>query len=106
MSKQLRVPDMALLIDSHCHLDFPDFAEERDAIIQRARQAGARRPWSQHEQGDGRAREQREHERATRRPLPGISSFAHTASLSRSETCASLRGGEVVAACRNVRDGA
>lgn len=31
---------MALLIDSHCHLDFPDFAEERDAIIQRARQAG------------------------------------------------------------------
>lgn len=31
---------MALLIDSHCHLDFPDFAEEREAIIQRARQAG------------------------------------------------------------------
>lgn len=31
---------MALLIDSHCHLDFPDFAEERDAIIARARQAG------------------------------------------------------------------
>jgi TatD DNase family protein len=31
---------MALLIDSHCHLDFPDFAEERDAIITRARQAG------------------------------------------------------------------
>ncbi|MFC3677442.1 TatD family hydrolase [Ferrovibrio xuzhouensis] len=29
-----------MLIDSHCHLDFPDFAEERDAIITRARQAG------------------------------------------------------------------
>src|SRR3546814_9579828 len=35
-----RRADMALLIDSHCHLDFPDFAEERDAIIARARQAG------------------------------------------------------------------
>lgn len=31
---------MALLIDSHCHLDFPDFAEERDEIIARARRAG------------------------------------------------------------------
>jgi TatD DNase family protein len=31
---------MALLVDSHCHLDFPDFAEERDAIIARARQTG------------------------------------------------------------------
>ncbi|MGH6763941.1 MAG: TatD family hydrolase [Phyllobacterium sp.] len=25
-----------MLIDSHCHLDFPDFVEERDAIVQRA----------------------------------------------------------------------
>jgi len=25
-----------MLVDSHCHLDFPDFAEERDAIVQRA----------------------------------------------------------------------
>ncbi len=40
MSKLQRVPDMALLVDSHCHLDFPDFAEERDAIITRARNAG------------------------------------------------------------------
>ncbi|GGA85334.1 LuxR family transcriptional regulator [Brucella endophytica] len=32
-----------MLIDSHCHLDFPDFAEERDAIIQRALDAGVRR---------------------------------------------------------------
>ena len=29
-----------MLIDSHCHLDFPDFAEEREAVIARARAAG------------------------------------------------------------------
>jgi TatD DNase family protein len=32
-----------LLIDSHCHLDFPDFAEERDAVIARATAAGVGR---------------------------------------------------------------
>jgi TatD DNase family protein len=32
-----------VLIDSHCHLDFPDFASERDAVIERARLAGLRR---------------------------------------------------------------
>ena len=32
-----------MLIDSHCHLDFPEFAAERDAIIARARAAGLRR---------------------------------------------------------------
>ena len=32
-----------MLIDSHCHLDFPDFAEERDAIMERARAAGVQR---------------------------------------------------------------
>jgi TatD DNase family protein len=29
-----------VLVDSHCHLDFPDFAAEREAIIARARAAG------------------------------------------------------------------
>ena len=29
-----------MLVDSHCHLDFADFAAEREAIIMRARQAG------------------------------------------------------------------
>ena len=29
-----------MLVDSHCHLDFPDFAAEREAIVVRARSAG------------------------------------------------------------------
>ena len=29
-----------MLIDSHCHLDFPDFAPEIDAVVARAREAG------------------------------------------------------------------
>ena len=28
------------MIDSHCHLDFPDFAHELDAVVARARRAG------------------------------------------------------------------
>ncbi|OYX44107.1 MAG: LuxR family transcriptional regulator [Rhodobacterales bacterium 32-67-9] len=31
------------ITDSHCHLDFPDFAEERDDVIARARAAGVHR---------------------------------------------------------------
>ena len=32
-----------MLIDSHCHLDFPDFADELDGIVARARAAGIAR---------------------------------------------------------------
>jgi TatD DNase family protein len=29
-----------MLVDSHCHLDFPDFAPDMDAVVDRAREAG------------------------------------------------------------------
>ncbi|MFY9892928.1 MAG: TatD family hydrolase [Xanthobacteraceae bacterium] len=32
-----------MLIDSHCHLDFPDFASELEAVVARARAAGIAR---------------------------------------------------------------
>jgi TatD DNase family protein len=32
-----------MLVDSHCHLDFPDFADELDGIVSRAEAAGIRR---------------------------------------------------------------
>jgi TatD DNase family protein len=31
---------LPFLVDSHCHLDFPDFGEEREDVIVRARNAG------------------------------------------------------------------
>ncbi|MBX4972198.1 TatD family hydrolase [Rhizobium lentis] len=31
-----------MLIDTHCHLDFPDFEAERDEIVSRAHQAGVK----------------------------------------------------------------
>jgi TatD DNase family protein len=30
------------IVDSHCHLDFPDFDEDRDAVIERAAEDGVR----------------------------------------------------------------
>jgi TatD DNase family protein len=32
-----------MLIDSHCHLDFPDFSAELDEVVERARSAGIER---------------------------------------------------------------
>jgi len=36
----LQASPVSSLIDSHCHLDFPDFSEETEAVVARARAAG------------------------------------------------------------------
>ena len=38
-----RSKDLTMLVDSHCHLDFPDFASELDAVVARAGAAGVGR---------------------------------------------------------------
>jgi TatD DNase family protein len=38
--KPARRLDIAMLVDSHCHLDFPDFATELEAVVARAEAAG------------------------------------------------------------------
>lgn len=37
------MPDVPEIVDSHCHLDFPDFDGEVDAIVARAKAAGVTR---------------------------------------------------------------
>ncbi|MGB0683264.1 MAG: TatD family hydrolase [Magnetovibrionaceae bacterium] len=34
------MPDSSYLVDSHCHLDFPEFADQLDDVISRAGEAG------------------------------------------------------------------
>ncbi|MCZ0961182.1 TatD family hydrolase [Paracoccus benzoatiresistens] len=43
MSQAAPPPAPVSIVDSHCHLDFPDFEGEHDALIARARTAGVTR---------------------------------------------------------------
>ena len=50
------------IIDSHCHLDFPDFAKDLDAVVERARAAGVERMitiGTQSVEGRGHGRDRR-----------------------------------------------
>src|SRR6202051_3953592 len=40
MSNPRRERTAPMLVDSHCHLDFPDFADDLDALVARAETAG------------------------------------------------------------------
>jgi TatD DNase family protein len=42
-NRRLNERFVLMLVDSHCHLDFPDFANELDAIVARAEAAGVGR---------------------------------------------------------------
>ena len=35
-----RIPSRPVLVDSHCHLDFPDLSGDLDAVVARAQAAG------------------------------------------------------------------
>lgn len=41
--RKTRMTDLPEIVDSHCHLDFPDFAGEEAALVERAAAAGVRR---------------------------------------------------------------
>ena len=57
-----------MLVDSHCHLDFPDFADELDAVVG-ARQGGRHRPHRDDLDPGAPARRSARHRRALSRRL-------------------------------------